>query len=363
MFINKKPELSTTNPHRCGLVSEKLLTKFGKMKDLTSSNIDRQNVLNNITVLENLRSYLGVPGMLFQEEYKYTKQQISEFYQIDVATIERYLENNENELKHNGYTVLKGKNLKEFKKEFRHILNLSSNTAHLGVFNFRSFLNLGMLLVESEIAKALRSKILDIVIDSLNEKAGGSTKYINQRDEDFLNTILKEPHYRKEFTNALNLYLDLGNFKYPVYTSKIYECIFKENATEYKKILNLSEKDNARDTMYSEVLKLIASFENGLAHEMKKRSESLERKLKKHEMDELLNEFSIHPLFKPLIEDARIKMASRDYGFRKVFHENLKNYISTISQSDFERFLGEKSKALEERIEENIDVFKRLKNR
>ena len=40
-----------------------------------------------------------------------------------------------------------------------------------------------------------------------------------------------------------------------------------------------------------------------------------------------------------------------------------KNYINTVSQSDFERFLGDKSKALEERIDENIDVFKRLKNR
>lgn len=333
------------------------------MKDLTSSNIDRQNVLNNEIVLNNLRTYLGVPGMLFQEEYKYTKQQISDFYQIDIATIERYLENYEKELKHNGYIVLKGKNLKEFKNQFGHIINLPSNTAHLGVFNFRSFLNLGMLLVESEIAKALRSKILDIVIDSLNEKVGGSTKYINQRDEDFLNAILKEPHYRKEFTNALKLYIDLGPFKYSLYTSKIYESIFKENAIEYKKILNLSQKDNARDTMYSEVLKLVASFENGLAHEMKERSQSLGRKLTKQEMDLILEDFSNHPLFKPLIEDARIKMASRDYGFRKIFHENLKNYISTISQSDFERFLGEKSKALEERIDENIDVFKRLKNR
>jgi hypothetical protein len=333
------------------------------MKDLLLSNIDRQNVLNNSIVLENLRTYLGVPGLFFNEEYKYTKQQISDFYLIDISTIERYLENNEKELKHNGYEVLKGKNLKIFKEQFGHILNLSSNTAHLGIFNFRSFLNLGMLLSESEIAKALRSKILDIVIDSLNEKVGGSTKYINQRDEDFFNAIIKEPHYRKEFTQALNLYLDLGSFKYSIYTSKIYECIFKENATEYKKILNLTEKENVRDTMYAEVLKLIASFENGLAHEMKEKFDQLNRKLTKSEMDIILFNFSNHPLFKPLIEDARIKMASRDYGFRKVFHDSLKNYISTVSQSDFERFLGEKSKALEERIDENIDVFKRLKNR
>ena len=333
------------------------------MEDLTVSSIDRQNILNNNVVLDNLRTYVGAPGMFFLEEYKYTKQQISEFYQIDVATIDRYLEGNEKELKHNGYLVLKGKNLKEFKTQFGHILNLSSKTAQLGVFNFRSFLNLGMLLVESEMAKALRSKILDIVIDTLNEKSGGSTKYINQRDEDFLNAILKEPHYRKEFTQALNLYLDLGNVKYSIYTSKIYECIFRENAVEYKKILNLTEKENVRDTMYAEVLKLIASFESGLAYEMKNKSDILNRKLTKNEMDLLLQEFYKHPLYVPLIEDARVKMASRDYGFRKIFHDNLKNYIDSVSKSDFDRFLGEKSKTLEERIDENIDVFKRLKDR
>ena len=56
-------------------------------------------------------------------------------------------------------------------------------------------------------------------------------------------------------------------------------------------------------------------------------------------------------------------MATRDYGFRQVFHDNLEQYINTISKSDFNRFLGDKSKTLEERIDENIDVFKRLKNR
>lgn len=333
------------------------------MKDLTVSNIDRQNVLNNVIVLDNIKDYLGLPGMLFNSEYVYTKQQISDFFQIDVYTIERYLENYENELKHNGYVVLKGKKLKEFKEQFGHIINLSSKTSQLGVFNFRSLLNLGMLLVESEMAKALRSKILDLVLDTLNQKAGGSTKFINQRDEEFLHTILKEPHYRKEFTEALKDYLDLGDFKYSIYTSKIYEYIFRENAGEYKKILKLSAKDNARDTMYSEVLKLIASFETGLAHEIKNKSETLGRKLSKHEMDVLIEDFSNHPLYNPLIQDARTKMASRDYGFRKILHDNLKEYVNSISPADFERFLGAKSKALEERIDENIDVFKRLKNR
>ncbi|MBF2709831.1 DNA-binding protein [Flavobacterium soyangense] len=333
------------------------------MKDLTVSNIDRQNILNNYVVLTQLQDYIGLPGMYFNEHYYFTKQQIADFYQIDIVTIERYLESNEQELKHNGYNVIKGKLLKDFKEKFGPHLNISSKTPQLGLFNFRSLLNIGMLLVESEMAKALRSRMLDIVIDSLNQKTGGSTKYINQRDEDFLNAILKEPQYRKEFTNALNEFLDLGAFKYSYYTDKIYQAIFKEKSEEYKRILKLEAEDNVRDTMYAEVLKLIASFETGLAHEMKLLSEKKGRKISKLEMDNLLISFAIHPLFKPLVDDARTKMATRDYGFRRVLHDNLEQYIDTISKTDFERFLGEKSKTLEDRIDENIDVFKRLKDR
>ena len=127
--------------------------------------------------------------------------------------------------------------------------------------------------------------------------------------------------------------------------------------------MQLENNENVRDTMYAEVLKLVASFETGLAHEMKKKSGVLNRKLLPEELDTLIDEFSLHPLYKPLVEDACIKMASRDYGFRQVLHENLKHYISSVPLSDFERFLGDKSKLLEERIQENIEVFERLKDR
>ncbi|MBN8693363.1 MAG: DNA-binding protein [Bacteroidetes bacterium] len=333
------------------------------MKDLTVSPIDRQNILNNPEAVTNIQKYLGVAGMLFQGEYRFTKEQIAEFYGVDTSTIDSYLTKYENELRHNGYELFKGTSLKDFKKEFGGILNLPAKTTQLGVFNFRAFLNFGMLLVESEMAKAIRSKMLDIVLDTLNQKLGGSTKYINQRDEDFFHSMLKEPHYRKEFTTALHQYIEMGNYKYAYFTDEIYKCIFLENAKEYKQILMLEESENVRDTMYSEILNLIASFETGLAHEMELRYKELGRKLSKHEMDELLKKFSDHPLHKPHIENARTKMATRDYGFRQALHDNLKNYISSIDLSDYQRFLGEKSKTLNERIDENIDVFKRLKDR
>jgi hypothetical protein len=336
------------------------------MKDLTISAIDRQNILNNKIAVENIQTYLGVTGMLFKGEYRYTRQQIIDFYGIDNSTIDRYLSQNEDELKHNGYVNLKGKELKEFKEEFGWMLQEGAKAPQLGIFNFRSFLNLGMILTESEKAKALRSKILDIVIDTLNQKLGGSTKFINQREEDFLIAMAREPVYRKEFTEALNKYLEMGNYKYAVYTDAIYKAIFLEKASEYKVILKLKEKENMRDTLYSEVLRLIASFEVGIADSMKLKFEKLNRKLQPIELDTLIDEFSKQRFWMPQIEDARSKMASRDYGLRNIIHERLKPYINSLSAEDYDKFLGDKSKNLLQRVIENpdlLDVFKRLKDR
>ena len=38
-----------------------------------------------------------------------------------------------------------------------------------------------MLLTDSEKAKLLRTRILDIIIAAINSRAGGGTKYINKR--------------------------------------------------------------------------------------------------------------------------------------------------------------------------------------
>jgi hypothetical protein len=331
------------------------------MKNLTNSNVERQNILNNRFALEKIQDYIGISGMLFEGEYRFTTQMIANFYDVDERTIKRYLENYEMELKHNGYILSKGKQLKDLKLQFGHVINVPSKTTQLGLFNFRAFLNLGMLLVESENAKLLRSKILDIVIDTINERTGGGTKFINRKDSDYLPTAIRESKYRKEFTSALSRYIDMGNYKYSLYTDKIYQCIFKENSQEYKQILKLEEKENARDTMYSEILNLIASFETGIAFEIEKHYKLVGRKLQPAEVDDIFKYFSEHPLQRPHIEDARIKMASRDLHFRDAFHKKLEEYIHSISPSDFERFLGEQRVSFEEQLEEAKEVMKRLK--
>ena len=60
---------------------------------------------------------------------------------------------------------------------------------------------------------------------------------------------------------------------------------------------------------------------------------------------------------------VRVKMASRDYGLRDVTHKKLQDYIGPLDKADFEKFLGQKSKALGAQLNKHQDVFKRLKDK
>jgi hypothetical protein len=87
------------------------------------------------------------------------------------------------------------------------------------------------------------------------------------------------------------------------------------------------------------------------------------RMLSAFEVDALFKEFEAQPLLLPLIEKARNKMASRDLAFRDALHLQLKDYVTPLAPSEFERFIGEKSMELAERLEQAKDVMKRLKER
>ena len=339
-------------------------------KDLTTSQIDRQNILNNDLAVNEIQNQTGIQGIIFEGRLRFTKSMVATYFDVDVRTIERYVSDNSDEIASNGYEILKGKKLKEFidcvltqDVPDINVGNISNRTPQIAVFDFKAFLNMAMLLTESENARILRQIMLDIVIDFVNQRTGGSTKYINQRDQAFISAFLQEENYRREFTDALRDYVDMGNSKYAIYTDKIYQSIFKEKAQEYKQILNLSQKDNARDTMYSEVLDLIASYECGLAAMIKDQSEQLRRKLNNWELSDLFTAFETLPLWKPLIVRARTKMASRDMALRDAFHYQLKEYIKPLDAEEYEKFLGAAGDELEKLMQENGDVLKRLKER
>lgn len=338
-------------------------------RDLTNSLTDRQNILNNSYALMQVESAVGLRGIRFEGETIVLKEQVASFLGVTARTIDNYLERYADELAQNGYEVLSGKRLQALKLELSdsddHETDfvIIGKASRVGIFPFRAFLNLAMLVAESERAKKLRQVILDVVIDSINQRTGGQTKYINQRDEEFLESWFQEADYRKEFTSALNDCVGMGKVKFPIFTDRIYVSIFREKANEYKTILKLSNRERIRDTMYSEVLDLIAAYECGMADVIRKRFAELGRQLTPDEVEQLFVDFESAAHWKPLIEKARNKMASRDLAFRDALHLQLKEYITPLQRDEFERFLGEKSKELAERLEEAKDVMRRLKER
>ena len=59
------------------------------MKDLTVSNIERQNVLNNRFAVDEIQKRLDISGMFFEGEYRLTKKMGADFYAVDISTIDR----------------------------------------------------------------------------------------------------------------------------------------------------------------------------------------------------------------------------------------------------------------------------------
>lgn len=345
------------------MINCNFVEKYHMGKDLTISEIERQNILNNQVAIQNMQQALDIEGMLFEGAYRFTKQMVADYFEISISTVDRYLEQYSDELRHNGYVLIKGKRLKDFKLQFGHIINEATKTTVLGLFDFRSFLNMGMLITGNDKAKALRSSILDIVISTINEKTGGGTKYINRRDPNYVIAAVVEENYRKNLTSAINECVSgHETMKYAQITDYIYKAVFKENAKEYREILKLSQKDNVRHTLYSEVLLVISSFENGVGAEIRKQYENKgNERLAVKEVERIVQDLSESPMQTPYLNDARTKMASRDLGFRDAYHGNIAEYLRAITPEEYERFIGSQSVNFDKILEENQDVLRRLK--
>ncbi|MDO4822725.1 MAG: DNA-binding protein [Bacteroidales bacterium] len=341
-------------------------------KDLTTSAIDRQNILNNPMALPKIQEALDVKFLEFQGKYVVTKQFAADFYGVDIRTITNCLNANESELQRNGYTVIKGNDLKEFKLKYVQEMDFPkkgsgketdfpTKTTVLGIFDFRSFLNLGMLLTTSEKAQEVRSRILDIVIAVMNEKSGGSTKYINRRDQSYVTSALSEENYHRKLTNAIKVYVNSENkYKYSQIMDTIYKVVFCEKASEYKKLLELSKKDSLRRTLYAEVLVAVSSFENATAEKIVEMAET-SGILSVKDVNQIIVELAQNPLIKPVVEDARTKMASRDNALRDVYHGNLAAYIRAVMPEEYHKFIGNLSVDFDQLLEDNKNVLEHLK--
>lgn len=129
-------------------------------KDLTTSNVSRQNILNNEYTLERMKLHLDLRGLNWHDEDVFTKAQVAQTLDIDEQTIENYIKKNNKELKKNGYQVLKTEDLKDLIENESNNVNAISETEPLEIFSFKAVLNIAMLVKDSEKADQIRNVII-----------------------------------------------------------------------------------------------------------------------------------------------------------------------------------------------------------
>jgi hypothetical protein len=80
-------------------------------KDLTTSAIDRQNILNNPYALAEIEKAAGIRGIPFEGKTVVLKEQVAAFFEVTPRTVENYVERHAEELTRNGYESVDGKRL------------------------------------------------------------------------------------------------------------------------------------------------------------------------------------------------------------------------------------------------------------
>ena len=78
-------------------------------KDLTVSQLDRQNILNNDLAIAEIQKQTRIQGIYFEDKLCFTKSMVATYFEVELRTVERYVSENQEEISGNGYEVLKGK--------------------------------------------------------------------------------------------------------------------------------------------------------------------------------------------------------------------------------------------------------------
>lgn len=129
----------------------------------------REENMNRVEVLDAVKTLLSLPNTEL-----YTTEMVANYYEVDIDTIKKLVERNTDELYKNNYKVLTGDELRDIKS----LCQIKSRARSLATFTKRTVLNVGMLLRDSEIAKEVRSRLLDVAHDS--EKGNGNMTTINE---------------------------------------------------------------------------------------------------------------------------------------------------------------------------------------
>lgn len=138
----------------------------------------RESVIGRLEVLDKVGDLLLLPNTDYA-----TKGQVVEYFEINIKTLESLMLDHKEELESNGMkkykkneilrNILKEGNVKN--ERTRAVVTIGNETITINntgliLFSKRSILNVAMLLRDSDVAKEIRTRLLDIVQDASDGK-------------------------------------------------------------------------------------------------------------------------------------------------------------------------------------------------
>ncbi|EOP56587.1 hypothetical protein IIW_00319 [Bacillus cereus VD136] len=131
---------------------------------------ERDNLVNRVEVLERVKELLLLPGM-----EKATTQQVADFYNVPLKTVRSLVNYHQDEFEIDGCISIKGKEIRKTLEGLKtnpskiepkqgHFLvdGLKVTYSNNDLFPKRAILRVGMLLRNSEVAKEVRTQLLNI---------------------------------------------------------------------------------------------------------------------------------------------------------------------------------------------------------
>lgn len=174
----------------------------------------REENMDRVEVLDKVGTLLSLPNTEL-----YTTEMVANYYGVGIEAIKSLIHDNQSEIQGNGYKVVTGDELSSLKK----LCQIKSRARSMATFTKRTVLNVGMLLRDSEIAKEIRSRLLDIVHDS--EKGNGD-----------ISTVIEEVSEEKQ------LMLDRMEAEFNGDFDKVCEINAKLFALKNKRIKELEDE-------------------------------------------------------------------------------------------------------------------------
>jgi hypothetical protein len=134
-------------------------------RTLRAQTVDRTDVLNKVKALT-----------LLPNDMHATVEIVSSYFDTTIDAIEKVVQRNRQELADNGYVVLRGADYRTFAADNLSAANPKSRSVAL--FTRRTILNIGQLLTESDVARRVRTYLLEIEESATPEQRGVAVEQI-----------------------------------------------------------------------------------------------------------------------------------------------------------------------------------------